>query len=74
MAIAFVRAHPAVTSVIIGPRTAAHLEDLLDGAEVELSGEVLDRIDEIVPPGTDLNRDDFYYTPPALSDKTLRRR
>ncbi len=74
MAIAFVRAHPAVTSVIIGPRTAAHLEDLLDGADIELSADVLDRIDEIVPPGTDLNRDDFYYTPPALSDKALRRR
>jgi aryl-alcohol dehydrogenase-like predicted oxidoreductase len=74
LAVAFVRAHPAVTSVIIGPRTPAHLEDLLDGADVELSQDVLDRIDEIVPPGTDLNRDDFYYTPPALADASLRRR
>ncbi|MEV6651719.1 aldo/keto reductase [Streptomyces sp. NPDC051219] len=74
LAIAFVRAHPAVTSVIIGPRTPAHLEDLLEGVDVELSDDVLDRIDEIVPPGTDLNRDDLYYTPPALSDKSLRRR
>ncbi|WNO70547.1 aldo/keto reductase [Streptomyces sp. AM8-1-1] len=74
MAIAFVRSHPAVTSVIIGPRTPAHLEDLLKGADVEIGADVLDRIDEIVPPGTDLNRDDSYYTPPALSDKALRRR
>ncbi|MEV6317558.1 aldo/keto reductase [Streptomyces sp. NPDC051776] len=74
LAIAFVRAHPAVTSVIIGPRTPAHLDDLLRGAETELSGDVLDRIDEIVPPGTDLNRDDSYYVPPALADSTLRRR
>ncbi|MGP3926438.1 aldo/keto reductase [Streptomyces sp. 8N616] len=74
LAVAFVRAHPAVTSVIIGPRTSAHLEDLLEAADTELSQDVLDRIDEIVPPGTDLNRDDSYYLPPALSDKALRRR
>ncbi|WP_413799998.1 aldo/keto reductase [Streptomyces iranensis] len=74
MAIAFVRAHPAITSVIIGPRTMEHLEDLLAGAEVELSEDVLDRIDEIVPPGTDLNRADNYYVPPSLEDKSLRRR
>lgn len=74
MATAFVRAHPAVTSVLIGPRTREQLEQMLSGAEVELSADVLDRIDEIVPPGTDLNRDDFYYTPPALSDASLRRR
>ncbi|OPF84557.1 aldo/keto reductase [Streptomyces antioxidans] len=74
MAIAFVRAHPAITSVIIGPRTMEQLEDLLAGSEVELSEDVLDRIDEIVPPGTDLNRADSYYVPPALRDKGLRRR
>ncbi|EFL25102.1 aldo/keto reductase family oxidoreductase [Streptomyces himastatinicus ATCC 53653] len=74
LAIAFVRAHPAITSVIIGPRTMEQLEDLLAGSEVELSADVLDRIDEIVPPGTDLNRADSYYVPPALADKALRRR
>ncbi|WP_431043641.1 aldo/keto reductase [Streptomyces sp. P1-3] len=74
LATAFVRSHPAVTSVIIGPRTYEQLEDLLAGADVVLSGDVLDRIDEIVPPGTDLNRADSYYVPPALADKTLRRR
>jgi aryl-alcohol dehydrogenase-like predicted oxidoreductase len=74
LAIAFVRAHPAITSVIIGPRTIAQLEDLLEGADVTLSEDILDRIDEIVPPGTDLNRDDSYYRAPALVDKVLRRR
>jgi aryl-alcohol dehydrogenase-like predicted oxidoreductase len=74
LATAFVRAHPAVTSVIIGPRTPDHLADLLAGADVVLSDDVLDRIDEIVPPGANLNQDDIYYTPPALEDKTLRRR
>jgi aryl-alcohol dehydrogenase-like predicted oxidoreductase len=74
LATAFVRAHPAVTSVIVGPRTPDHLTDLLAGDEVALSEDVLNRIDEIVPPGANLNQDDIYYTPPALEDKTLRRR
>ena len=74
MALAFVRSHPAVTSVIIGPRTMDQLESLLTGADVVLSSDVLDRIDEIVPPGTDLNKADSYYVPPALTDPSLRRR
>ena len=52
MAIAFVIRHPAVTSAIIGPRTIEHLESQLAAADVVLSDDVLDRIDEIVPPGT----------------------
>jgi aryl-alcohol dehydrogenase-like predicted oxidoreductase len=74
LAVAFVRAHPAVTSVIIGPRTMEQLESLLSGADIVLSADVLDRIDEIVPPGTDLNKADSYFAPPALTDKALRRR
>jgi aryl-alcohol dehydrogenase-like predicted oxidoreductase len=75
LAIAFVRAHPAVTSVLIGPRRPEQLQDLLAGTEVELSEDVLDRIDEIVPAGVDLNADDFYIDPaPAIVDKRLRRR
>ena len=64
LATAFVRAHPAVTSVLIGPRLPGQLQSLLAGAEVELSEEVLDRIDEIVPPGVNLNPADAYYVPP----------
>ncbi len=75
LATAFVRAHPAITSVIIGPRTPEQLDDLLAGADVVLSGDVLDRIDEIVPPGTDLNPADVRFaTPPELEHAHLRRR
>ncbi|MFI7680733.1 aldo/keto reductase [Actinophytocola sp. NPDC049390] len=74
LAVGFVLSHPAVTSVIIGPRTMDQLESLLAGADTVLPADVLDRIDEIVPPGTDLNRADSYYVPPALADATLRRR
>ncbi len=74
LAVGFVLSHPAVTSVIIGPRTMEQLDGLLAGADTVLSADVLDRIDEIVPPGTDLNRADSYYTPPALTDPALRRR
>jgi aryl-alcohol dehydrogenase-like predicted oxidoreductase len=74
LALAFVRAHPAVTSAIIGPRTPEQLDDLLAGADLVLDDDVLDRIDAIVPPGTDLNPLDTDYTPHALAEKTLRRR
>ena len=55
LALAFVLRHPAVTSAIIGPRTMEQLEGQLGAADVELSADVLDAIDEIVPPGTNLN-------------------
>ena len=58
LAIAFVLAHPAVTAPIIGPRTMEQLESQLAAADVVLSSDVLDRIDEIVPPGTNLNPPD----------------
>ncbi|GAA1612269.1 MULTISPECIES: aldo/keto reductase [Kribbella] len=74
LAMAFAIAHPAVTSAILGPRTMAHLDDLLAGAEVRLPDDVLDRIDEIVPPGTDVGTLDQAYQPPAVLDPALRRR
>jgi aryl-alcohol dehydrogenase-like predicted oxidoreductase len=75
LATAFVRSHPAVTSVIIGPRTPEQLDNLLAGSDVVLSNDVLDRIDEIVPPGSELNPDDNYLaSSPALADPRLRRR
>ncbi len=52
----------------------AHLDDLLAGADVVLSDEVMDRIDEIVPPGTDVTALDQEYRPPALLETALRRR
>ena len=75
LAVAFVLAHPAITSVLIGPRRPEHLTDLLAGVEVQLSEDILDRIDEIVPPGVDVNAGDLYIDPaPAIADKRLRRR
>ncbi|MFJ1599916.1 aldo/keto reductase [Streptomyces sp. NPDC088261] len=74
LATAFAIAHPGVTSAIIGPRTMAHLDDLLAGLDVTLSDEILDRIDAIVPPGTDVGALDQAYVPPALETATLRRR
>jgi aryl-alcohol dehydrogenase-like predicted oxidoreductase len=75
LAIAFVLAHPAVTSVLIGPRTPKHLDDLLAGPGVELSDDVLDQIDAIVPPGAEVNpADNYLAAAPAIEDKRLRRR
>jgi aryl-alcohol dehydrogenase-like predicted oxidoreductase len=73
MAIAFVIRHPAVTSAIIGPRTMEHLESQLTAADVELSDELLDRIDEIVPPGLNVNPTDAGWDNPALTPQALRR-
>jgi len=74
LAAAFPVAHPAVTSVIIGPRTMAQLESLLKGASLVLDDATLDRIDEIVPPGTNLYKEHGPWTPPALADPSTRRR
>jgi aryl-alcohol dehydrogenase-like predicted oxidoreductase len=74
MALAFVLRHPAVTAAIIGPRTMDHLESQLPAAEKQLSDDVLDRIDEIVPPGLNVNPRDAGYVPPALASADVRRR
>jgi aryl-alcohol dehydrogenase-like predicted oxidoreductase len=73
MALAFVIRHPAVTAAIVGPRTMEHLESQLPATEVELSDEVLDRIDEIVPPGTNVNPADTGWGNPALEPAARRR-
>jgi aryl-alcohol dehydrogenase-like predicted oxidoreductase len=74
LAIAFAIAHPGVSSVILGPRKMEQLDDLLAGADVSLDDEVLDRIDEIAPPGTDAGPLDAAFTPPEISSVSLRRR
>ena len=73
LAIAFVINHPAVTSAIIGPRTMEQLESQLTAVDVTLPDDVLDRIDEIVPPGTNLNPADAGYSNPALEPSARRR-
>jgi aryl-alcohol dehydrogenase-like predicted oxidoreductase len=74
LAMAFAIAHPGVTSALIGPRTMEHLDDLLAGLDVALGDDILDRIDEIVPPGTDVGTLDQAYVPPGLGQPGLRRR
>ncbi|MGD1034619.1 MAG: aldo/keto reductase [Candidatus Dormibacteria bacterium] len=74
LAIAFVLRHPAVTAAIIGPRTMEHLESQLGAAAVTLDQATLDRIDEIVPPGTNVNPADAGWVTPEIADGRLRRR
>ena len=74
LALAFVIRHPAVTAAIIGPRTLEQLEGQLGAADVQLSDDVLDAIDAIVPPGTNLNPVDAGWRPPHLDDAASRRR
>jgi aryl-alcohol dehydrogenase-like predicted oxidoreductase len=74
LAMAFAVAHPGVTSAIIGPRTMEQLDDLLAGAETTLPDDVLDAIDAVVAPGTDVSPLDMAYNPPALREAPLRRR
>jgi hypothetical protein len=63
-----------VTSALLGARTEAQLDDLLAGVDVALTDDILDRIDEIVAPGTDVGQLDQAYLPPALQHPALRRR
>ena len=73
LASAFVLNHPAITSAIIGPRTMEQFEGQLAAADVVLDQNVLDRIDEIVPPGVTINPVDNSFDNPAL-EPTVRRR
>ena len=74
LALAFVLAHPAVTCPIIGPRTMEQLESQLATADITLKEDVLDRIDEIAPPGQNIGGADPGWSPPSVADKSLRRR
>ena len=74
MAIAFVIQHPAVTAAIIGPRTAEHLDSQMGAMDVSLTGDILDKIDEIVPPGTNFTWADAGYEPPSIAQSWRRRR
>jgi aryl-alcohol dehydrogenase-like predicted oxidoreductase len=75
MAVAFVIRHPAVTSAIIGPRTMEHLDGYLAADGIELSTDVLDRIDKIVAPGVTINvADNMWNVGTRALDAALRRR
>jgi aryl-alcohol dehydrogenase-like predicted oxidoreductase len=73
MSIAFVLNHPGVTSAIVGPRTMEQLESYLPAAQIRLSTEVLDRIDELVAPGVTVNPDDNSYGASELTPEARRR-
>lgn len=75
LALAFVKNHPAVTTVLIGPRTPEHLAQNLKGADITLDAATLDRIDALTQPGTDVAPQDRYEVPaPAITDPRRRRR
>jgi aryl-alcohol dehydrogenase-like predicted oxidoreductase len=74
LALAFTLNHPTVTSAIIGPRTMAHFESQIEATDTVLTSDLLDAIDQIVAPGTNLDARDFGYTPPALREPKQRRR
>jgi aryl-alcohol dehydrogenase-like predicted oxidoreductase len=75
MAIAFATRHPAVTSAIIGPRTMEHLDSYLAADGIDLPSDLLDRIDQIVPPAVTINVADNMWNigTPALSAAFRRR-
>jgi len=73
MAIAFVINHPGVTAAIVGPRTMEQLESYLPAADIKLSTDVLDRIDQLVAPGVTVNPDDNSYGAHELTAQALRR-
>lgn len=74
LAMAFAISHPGVTSALLGARTMEQFDDLLAGMDITLTDDVLDRIDEIVPPGTDTGTLDQAYMPPAIQRVEQRRR
>ncbi len=75
LATAWAAQHPAVSSVVIGPRTLQQLEGYLAAGNTELSGDVLDRVDAIVAPGVTLDPADTMWVHGTRAlDATQRRR
>ncbi|MDK1329102.1 aldo/keto reductase [Arthrobacter sp. zg-Y1143] len=74
LAMAFAISHPGITSALLGARTEEQLDNLLAGIDTELSDDILDRIDKIVPPGTDVGTLDQAYIPASIQNIEYRRR
>jgi aryl-alcohol dehydrogenase-like predicted oxidoreductase len=74
LALGFVLAHPAVSAAIIGPRTMEQLDGLLDAGDVRLDDDTLDAVDELVPPGTNVNQGEAGWVAPAIAQAWRRRR
>lgn len=73
LAVAFALNHPAISTVIAGPRTSGHLESYLRAAELVLDDEVLDEIDRIAAPGTHFVELDLGAREDTLEPARLRR-
>ena len=74
LALGFVLNHRAVTSAIVGPRVFEHLETVLGAAELHLDEGIMDRIDQIVAPGADVDPSEVGYQPPSITEPRRRRR
>jgi aryl-alcohol dehydrogenase (NADP+) len=73
LALVFVGSHPAIASTIIGPRAMQHLEDALSAADVRRGTDVLDVVDKVVPPGSDMPGVDHFLLYPTLRPEFRRR-
>jgi len=73
LSLAWASTHPAVTSVLLGPRTEEQLSDLLGADGVDLDDATLDAIDAAVPPGVDINPADTDSVAPGLRRSARRR-
>lgn len=73
LALGFALSHPAVSSVIVGPRTREHLDAYIASSETVLDDAVLDEIDRIVAPGTTFLERDNGRIPEELTPAALRR-
>jgi aryl-alcohol dehydrogenase-like predicted oxidoreductase len=73
LAMGFVLAHPMVTSAIVGPRTMEHLKGQIRAAEMKLDDDLLDEIDAVVPPGTNVNPAESGFQPASITQSARRR-
>jgi aryl-alcohol dehydrogenase (NADP+) len=73
LALAWVDAHPAITSTIIGPKTPEQLDQALAAADLTLTADVLDAVDKVVRPGTDVPGTSHFVPNPALGAAQRRR-
>jgi len=51
---AWLMQRPGITAPIAGPRTVEHLRSSVKACEIELAQEELDKVDEAIPPGTNV--------------------
>jgi aryl-alcohol dehydrogenase-like predicted oxidoreductase len=72
LSLAWTLVHPAISSVLLGPRTLEQLSDMLKTDGLILSDDILDAIDEIVAPGTDVDPRNSGSSPLGLTVEQRR--